>query len=213
MNGWSSYKLARVSLNTQLPRWLALASLKYGSSKVNLLSWLTLRTLRIPRDTNRSETFLGLCNECHAVGYTGPGHRLLSSTLKGSEAQKPFVFVISWWQEIGFIQPPWPSVSFNERESEVAQSCPTLCDPMDCSPPDFSVHGIFQARVLEWVAISFSRGSSQPRNQTRVSRAAGRCFTSEPPGKPRVPISGFKSLLIGEGRGSLRQKRNTKRKQ
>ena len=47
-----------------------------------------------------------------------------------------------------------------ESESEVAQSGPTLCDPMDCSLPGFSVHGIFQARVLEWVAISFSRGSS-----------------------------------------------------
>ena len=45
-------------------------------------------------------------------------------------------------------------------ESEVAQSCPTLCDPMDCSPPCSSVHGILQARILEWVAISFSRGSS-----------------------------------------------------
>ena len=44
--------------------------------------------------------------------------------------------------------------------SEVAQSCPTLCDPMDCSLPGFSIHGIFQARVLKWVAISFSRGSS-----------------------------------------------------
>ena len=48
-------------------------------------------------------------------------------------------------------------------------SCPTLCDPMDCSPPGSSVHGIFQARILEWVAISFSRVSSQPRDQTRVS--------------------------------------------
>ena len=45
--------------------------------------------------------------------------------------------------------------------SEVAQSCPTLCDPVDCSLPGFSVHGIFQAKILEWVAISFSRGSSQ----------------------------------------------------
>ena len=45
--------------------------------------------------------------------------------------------------------------------SEVAQSCPTLCDPMDCSLPGSSIHGIFQARVLEWVAISFTRGSSQ----------------------------------------------------
>ena len=43
-----------------------------------------------------------------------------------------------------------------KNESEVAQSCPTLCDPMDCSPPGFSVHGIFQARVLEWGAIAFS---------------------------------------------------------
>ena len=43
-----------------------------------------------------------------------------------------------------------------KSESEVAQSCPTLCDPMDCSPPGFSVHGIFQARVLEWGAIAFS---------------------------------------------------------
>ena len=45
---------------------------------------------------------------------------------------------------------------YSKSESEVAQSCPTLCDPMDCSPPGSSVHGIFQARILEWVAISFS---------------------------------------------------------
>ena len=64
-----------------------------------------------------------------------------------------------------------------ESESEVAQSCPTLCNPMDCSPPGSSVHGIFQARVLEWVAIAFSGGSSQPRDQTRVSHTAGRRFT------------------------------------
>ena len=48
----------------------------------------------------------------------------------------------------------------SESESEVAQLCPTLCDPMDCSLPGSSVHGIFQAIVLEWIAISFSRGSS-----------------------------------------------------
>ena len=47
-----------------------------------------------------------------------------------------------------------------EKETEVTQSCPTLCDPMDCSLPGSSVHGIFQAIVLEWIAISFSRGSS-----------------------------------------------------
>ena len=63
------------------------------------------------------------------------------------------------------------------KRSEVAQSCPTLCNPMDCSLPGSSVHGIFQARILEWVAISFSRGSSQPRDQTPVSCIAGRRFT------------------------------------
>ena len=55
---------------------------------------------------------------------------------------------------------------------KVAQSCPTLCDPMD-----YTVHGILQARILEWVAFPFSRGSSQPRDQTQVSCIAGRFFT------------------------------------
>ena len=57
-----------------------------------------------------------------------------------------------------------------------AQSCPTLCDPTDCSLPGSSVHGILQARTLEWVAITFSRGSSQPRDQTQASCIAGRFF-------------------------------------
>ena len=57
--------------------------------------------------------------------------------------------------------------------SEVAQSCLTLCDLMDCSLPGSSVHGIFQARILEWGAISFSRGTSRPRDQTRVSHIVG----------------------------------------
>ena len=58
----------------------------------------------------------------------------------------------------------------------VAQLCPTLCDPMDCSLPGPSVRGILQARILEWVAIPFSRESSRPRDQTQVSCIAGRFF-------------------------------------
>ena len=58
----------------------------------------------------------------------------------------------------------------------VAQSCPTLCYHMDCNPPGSSVHGISQARILEWVAIPFSRGSSWVRDQTWVSRIVGRFF-------------------------------------
>ena len=57
------------------------------------------------------------------------------------------------------------------------QDLSTLCDPKDNSPPRPSVHGIFQARILEWVAIAFSRGSSQPRDQTQVSCIAGRFLT------------------------------------
>ena len=59
----------------------------------------------------------------------------------------------------------------------VSQSCPTLCNPMDCSLPGSSVNGIFQARILDWVAIPFSSGSSQPRVQTWVSCITGRFFT------------------------------------
>ena len=71
----------------------------------------------------------------------------------------------------------WTEPKRNIMNHEVTQSCPILWDPMDYSPSGSSVHGIFQARVLEWIAISFSRGSSQPKNQTQVSRIAGRCFT------------------------------------
>ena len=71
-------------------------------------------------------------------------------------------------------QPHWRK---EKKESEVAKLCPNLCNPMDCSLPGSFAHGIFQARVLEWVAISFFRGSSRPRDQTRVSHIAGRHFT------------------------------------
>ena len=66
--------------------------------------------------------------------------------------------------------------TFHLKESEVAQSCPTLRDPADCSLVGSSLHGILQARVLKWVAISFSRGSSGPRDRTGVSHIPGRCF-------------------------------------
>ena len=67
----------------------------------------------------------------------------------------------------------WSEVKWNE----VAQSCPTLCNPMDSSLPGSSIPGILQAGILDWVAISFSRRSSQPRDRTWVSRIAGRRFT------------------------------------
>ena len=69
-------------------------------------------------------------------------------------------------REVGF--------RYRKKESEVTQSCQTLCNPMDYNPSGSSIHRIFQARILEWVAISFSRGSSQPRDQTWVSHIASR---------------------------------------
>ena len=73
---------------------------------------------------------------------------------------------------------------------KVAQLCRTVCDPMD-----YTIHGILQARILEWVAFPFSRGSSQPRDQTQVSHTAGGFFTSWTTGKPKNTGLGNPSLL------------------
>ena len=72
--------------------------------------------------------------------------------------------------------------------TEVAQSCLTLCNPIDCSLTGSSFHRIFQARILEWVAISISRGSSWPRNWTQISHPAGRLYHLSHQGKPRKKI-------------------------
>ena len=96
-------------------------------------------------------------------------------------------YIIMYWQNMELEQEGvgweslttavWVNLLFPYSGSEVAQSCLTLCDPMDWSPPGSSVHGILQARILEWGAISSSRGSSQPRDWTWVSYIAGRRFT------------------------------------
>ena len=77
----------------------------------------------------------------------------------------------------------------------VVQSCPTLCYLVDYSLPGSSVHEILQARILEWVASLFSRGSSPPRAGTRVSCIAGRFFTTAPPGKPSKDQVSFNFLI------------------
>ena len=72
----------------------------------------------------------------------------------------------------------WPIISIHHVLWLVAHLVWLFCDPVDCSPPGSSVHGILLARILEWVAYPFSRGFSQPRNQTGVSCIAGGFFTS-----------------------------------
>ena len=75
------------------------------------------------------------------------------------------------------------------RVGLVARSCLTLCDPMDCSQPGSSVHGIFQARILEWVAMPSFRGIFPTQDQTHVSCIASGFFAAEPLGKhPLLPI-------------------------
>ena len=80
------------------------------------------------------------------------------------------------------------------------QSCPTLCNAMDCSLPGFSVHGIFQARILDWVAISPSRGSSQPRDQTCfvscLSCIAGGFFTTSTNFLKHLYFNFFTDLIL-----------------
>ena len=81
------------------------------------------------------------------------------------------------------------SISLSVENFSSSTECPTLCDPMDCSSPGSSVHGILQACILEWVAIPFSRGSSQPRDWIQVSHLAGRAFTIWDTRKPNVNSS------------------------
>ena len=96
--------------------------------------------------------------KCHKLG--GLKHHLLSG---GQESKIKVLaglcFLGLWWSEVKYY------------------SCLTLCNLMDCGLPGSSVHGIFQARILKWVAISFSRGFSRSSDQTQVSHIAGRFFT------------------------------------
>ena len=103
---------------------------------------------------------------------------------------------------LGTVKPPLVAVPLREVESEcylVAQAYPTLCDPTDCGPPASSVHRVSQARVLEWVAVSFSRGSSLPRGQPASAAWTGGFSATEPPRKPTAV--GLK--LVGEDQTSL----------
>ena len=78
----------------------------------------------------------------------------------------------------------------------VTRLCLTLCNPMDCSLPGSSVHRIFQARELEWVAILFFRGSSQPRDRTQVSCTAGRFFTDSATREARLVFRCWKIFTV-----------------
>ena len=125
------------------------------------------------------------------AGYSGCGPHLYALHLQHST---PLIFI--WWCKEVRKWDPQPSYQYKITNSDdswddtikyewVSKWVKLLiCDPMDCSPPGFWVHGILQARILEWVAVSFSRGSSQPRIQPGSPVLLADTLTSEPPGKP-----------------------------
>ena len=117
---------------------------------------------------------LCLCRDKHVLSFTR------SWTCSCWYMEMPVLYTLPMWDNE--TRRKRITLASSRVKVLVTQSCPTLCDPVGCSPPGSSVHGILQARVLEWIVISFSRGSSQPRERTRVSCVADRFLPSEPQG-------------------------------
>ena len=91
-------------------------------------------------------------------------------------------------------------------ESEVTQSCLTLCDPVDCSLPGSSIHGILQARILEWVVISFSRDLSNPGIEPGSPSLQTDALPSEPPGNPMIYLLGWLQKIFLSENANHQQK-------
>ena len=120
----------------------------------------------------------GRCCVFFSIDSTCSGHH--PETLLSASCRQQFIW--EGWG-VGVLRPCTEDPSWLPRlpqgaraVQKVCQSCRTLCDPMDCSPPGSSVHGILQARMLEWVAILLSRGSYRPRDRTWFSCISGRFF-------------------------------------
>ena len=106
---------------------------------------------------------------------------------------------LHWQVDSLLLAPPGKARSYHAAAAAAAkslQSCPTLCDPMDCNPPGSSVHGILHARILEWVAKPSSRGSSQPRDHISSVSCIGKWVPLLPPGKPLDHTIQLKILSI-----------------
>ena len=145
-------------------------------SEISLNFWWLLLPVLMTEQCGRS---LSGCRLYYLMDFTVSWSGLFLFLLKSPSYvhfYRSFLLITQFLIESCFKKIPGSLIYFS-IESEVAQLCPTLCDPMDCSLSGSSVRGIFQARVLEWIAISFSRGSSWPRDRTRVSCIAGRHFT------------------------------------
>ena len=116
---------------------------------------------------------------------TGVGcHALLQGILLTQGSHLHFLCLLHWQVGSLPLAPPCMYVRTYVCESEVAQSCPTLCNPMDCSLPGFSVHGIFQAGILEWVAIPSLGDLPDPEIEPGSPTLQADTLLSQPPGKP-----------------------------
>ena len=137
------------------------------------LVFLWLKSTQLSSQIALTDTTKMVLPCAHAHTHTHTHARALPGThLSWSYGESPFSITTIFYADI---------------HAQSLQSCPALCDLMDYRPPSFSVHGILQARILEWVAMPSSRRSSQPRDQTCISCIfciAGRFFTAEPLGKP-----------------------------
>ena len=123
-----------------------------------------------------SKSCLALCNPMDCNPPVSSIHGILQARILEWIAI-PFCRGPSRHRDRTWVLPHYRQLLYH-LSREVTQLCPTLCDPMDCSLPGSSVHGIFQAMVLEWIAISFSRWSSRPTDWTQVSRIVDRSFTT-----------------------------------
>ena len=145
------------------------------TTEVILQSWLDRKA--VPKRAGRGRVWEGLPAHPPSRPESGPTWRLLAGNRTLPWRGWP------WWcwrWPCPFTSPSHPYV---RHAWSVAQLCLTLFYPLNCSLPGSSVHGIFQARILEWLAISSSRTYSPPRGPTQVSCIGGRFFTAELPGK------------------------------
>ena len=127
-------------------------------------------------DPGVEPTFPALAGGFFTIWATREAQLCTWGRCKGGKWVRKLSRVKFWFSWCGILNPLLYLAS-GWKWKWVAQSCPTIWDPMDCNPPGSFVHGILQARVLEWVAIPFSRGSSQPRDWTQLSCIAGGFFT------------------------------------
>ena len=176
-----------------LPRcpWPCACARLLGCVQIFVTPWTVARQARLSMGFSRQQYWSGLSFPL-SKDFPNPG-------IKPAGFVCLFVYHQATWQGLGSPRCPWTlhslsplsqSTAFCPKHGQlnctrvsgrvcvlVTQSSPTLCDHMDCSPPGSSVHEILQARILESVAIPFSRGSSQPRDWTWISCIAGRFFT------------------------------------